>query len=133
MDLAANSMKTFLNNPFFGAGVPEWGDEKTIGSHLPWIDFPAQYGFLGFLPFLLFLFILFKRNYRFYFRSPKKNIYATTCLIGASIFILTNFVDPVIFETSTIIMLIFFYTSMDNWAPAVLAKHAPHEENSLHQ
>jgi len=133
MDLAANSMNTFLNNPFFGVGVPEWGDEKTIGSHLPWIDFPAQYGFLGFLPFLLFLFTLFKKNYTFYLRSPKKNIYATTCLIGTSIFILTNFVDPVIFETATIIMLIFFYTSMDNWAPAVLAKHAVHEENSLHQ
>ena len=133
MDLAANSMKTFVNHPFFGAGVPEWGDEKTIGSHLPWIDFLAQYGFFGFLPFLLFLVILVKKNYRFYLNSPKKNVYATSCLIGVSIFILTNFIDPVIFEASTITMLIFFYTSMDNWAPAVLAKQAVHEENSLHQ
>ena len=72
MDLAANSMKTFLNNPFFGAGVPEWGDEKTIGSHLPWIDFPAQYGFLGFLPFCFFCLYCSKEIIGFISGHPKR-------------------------------------------------------------
>lgn len=115
MDLAAISMNTFLNNPFFGAGVPEWGSYKQIGEHMPWIDFFAHYGFLGFLPFVIFLIILFKRNYKFYFRTSKNDVYATSCLIGFLIFIISNFIDPLIFDAPMIIMLLFFYSSMFNW------------------
>lgn len=119
-DLAMVSLNTFLSNPFFGVGVPEWGSYKQIGEHMPWLDFLAHYGFFGFLPFLLFLIILFKRNYKFYFKS-KKNIYTTCCLIGFLLFIISNFIDPFIFDAPMIIMLIFFYCSMFNWESRPLA------------
>ena len=121
MDLATVSMKTFLNNPFFGVGVPEWGLEKQVGEHMSWIDFAAHYGLFGFLPFILFLIVLFRRNYKFYFRSSRSNIYATSCLVGFSIFILANCIDPLIFDAPMIITLLFFYTSMFNWGNKPLA------------
>ncbi len=121
MDLADVSLNTFLNNPFFGVGVPEWGLEKQVGEHMSWIDFAAHYGFFGFLPFILFLIVLFRRNYKFYLGSPKNNIYATSCLIGFSIFILSNCIDPLVFDAPMIITLLFFYTSMFNWGNKPLA------------
>ena len=119
--LAEVSWNTFLNHPFFGVGVPEWGREKEVGEHMAWMDFAGHYGFFGFLPFLLFLAVLFKRNYKFYFMSPKSNIYATSCLIGFSIFILSNFINPFIISGPMIIPLLFFYTSMFNWDTSPLA------------
>ena len=119
--LAEVSWNTFLNNPFFGVGVPKWGLEKEVGEHMAWMDFAGHYGFFGFLPFLLFFVILFKRNYKFYLRSPKSDIYATSCLIGFSIFILSNFINPFIISGSMIIPLVFFYTSMFNWGNKPLA------------
>ena len=119
--LAEVSWNTFLNHPFFGVGVPEWGREKEVGEHMAWMDFAGHYGFFGFLPFLLFLAVLFKRNYKFYLRSPKSNIYATSCLIGFTIFILSNFINPFIISGPMIIPLLFFYTSMFNWDTSPLA------------
>jgi O-antigen ligase len=116
IELAAVSLNTFSEHPFFGVGVPDWGSHTQIGEHMPWIDFLAHYGFFGFLPVLLFLILLFKRNYRFYLKSPKNNIYATACLIGFVIFILSNVIDPLIFDAPMIIMLLFFYTSIFNWS-----------------
>jgi len=121
VDLAEVSLKTFLSNPFFGVGVPEWGLEKEVGEHMSWLDFAAHYGFFGFLPFLLFLTVLFKRNYRFYFKSLKSNIYATSCLVGFSIFILSNCIDPFLADAPMIMTLLFFYTSMYNWGSKPLA------------
>jgi O-antigen ligase len=121
MDLAGVSLKTFLSNPFFGVGVPEWGLEKQVGEHMSWIDLSAHYGFFGFLPFLLFLLVLFRRNYKFYFKSLKSNIYATSCLIGFSIFLFSNCIDPLIFDPPMVITLVFFYTSMFNWGNKPLA------------
>jgi hypothetical protein len=121
IDLAEMSMRTFLKNPFFGVGVPNWGTEKGVGEHLPWIDFPAHYGFIGFLPLLLFFILVFKRNFRFYFRS-KNDIYAVSCLIGFTIFVLSNCIDPTIFEGPMVSMLLFFYTSMNNWVKIPVSK-----------
>jgi len=115
IDLATKSFNTFLNNPLLGIGVPEWGRELEVGEHSPWFDFPAHYGILGFMPFLLFIFVLLKKNFRFYFTPVRKNVYSTACLIGFLVYIVSNFIDPTIFEPPMIITFIFFYTSVNNW------------------
>lgn len=117
-NLANISLSSFASSPFFGIGVPEWGKYEQIGEHMPWVDFLAHYGLLGFLPYLLFLLVLWLRNVKFYFSfsSEKFNLYNIGCLVGYSIFIIANFVNPLIFEAPMVIMLIFFYTSISNWA-----------------
>lgn len=118
IDLAALSINTFLDHPLLGIGVPEWGREKEVGEHAPWFDFPAHYGIIGFLPFVLFVVVLLRKNYRFYFRPIRKNLYSTVCLIGVLVYIVSNFIDPTLFETPMIIMMVFFYTSINNWGIA---------------
>lgn len=114
-DLAYISIESFKSFPFWGVGVPEWGTYKQVGEHMPWIDFFAHYGFLGFLPYILFLIVLFRKNIPFYFYKGKYDFYSWSCFIGFSIFIISNFVNPLIFEAPMVIMLIFYYTSMSNW------------------
>lgn len=107
-DLANVSLNTFLDNPLFGVGVPDWRSYDIIGEHMPWIDFFANYGVLGFLPFLVFLFKRIKYRFRdFNFSST----FDTVCLIGVLIIFASNFISPMLTTPITYISLIFIYTS----------------------
>jgi O-antigen ligase len=135
IDLATQSLNTFMEHPLFGIGVPEWGREKEIGEHLPWIDFAAHYGIIGFFPLLLFVVMLLKRNYNFYFKS-RNNTYASVCLVGFAVYIISNFVDPTIIEPAMIIMLLLFASSIDNWVNKPSFKNTEqkgHEAYTLYQ
>ncbi len=108
-DLSQVSWNTFLENPFFGIGVPENRSYKIIGEHMPWIDFFANFGFFGFLPLLLFFIILIKGNWQFYIKNDSEKLYRSACLAGAVIFLLSNFISPMIVVPNAYLMFLFFY------------------------
>ncbi len=109
-DLSEVSWNTFLDNPFFGIGVPENRSYHLIGEHMPWIDSFAFFGFFGFLPLLLFFFLLIKGNWLFYMKNDGEKLYRSACLAGAVIFILSNFISPMLAVPNTYLMFLFFYT-----------------------
>lgn len=113
-DLANVSLNTFFDYPFFGIGVPEWGQYNQVGEHMPWVDFLAQYGFFGFLPFIAFLLYLLFRNFRFYFGSDR-SLYKSVCATGFLIFVFSNFINPLIQEASMIFLLLFYFCSVSNY------------------
>ena len=112
--LANTSINTFIKNPFFGIGVPKWQSYHLVGEHMPWIDFLANFGFLGMLPFLIFLTILIRRNLFFYIKKDSFTLYRMSCLAGVCIFILANFISPIITTPNMYMIFLLYYTSYSN-------------------
>ena len=95
--LANKSIKTFIDNPFFGIGVPEWGRYEQIGEHSSWIDYIAHYGILGAFPFFLFFLIYLRKQFQL-------DILLLTCKL---LFLISCFINPFITEGSLIFTFIF--------------------------
>lgn len=106
--LAEVSLNTFYDNPFLGIGIPEWRSYDKIGEHMPWVDFLANFGFLGFFPLLLFF--ITTVYFRFY-KCDVFNDYNVICFIGVLIFIMSNFISPMITTPITFISFIFIFRS----------------------
>lgn len=111
--LAEVSFNTFSDSPFFGVGIPDWGSYHVIGEHTPWIDYFAHFGFFGFLPFLIFLFLIIIRRVELKSVNPENRFYNLACYIGLSIFILSNFISPMVTVPNMYIMVVLFYASGD--------------------
>lgn len=112
--LADASLDTFINNPFFGIGVPPMHSYDIVGEHMPWIDFFANFGFFGFLPFLIFIFLLIKNSYSFYFINDQHKFYRTACLAGFIIFMISNSISPMMTVPSMITFVMLCFLSIDN-------------------
>lgn len=111
--LAEVSFNTFSDSPLFGVGIPDWGSYNIIGEHTPWIDYFAHFGFFGFLPFLIFLFLIISKRVKLNLINPEQGFYNLACYIGLTIFILSNFISPMITVPSMYIMVVLFYASRD--------------------
>lgn len=112
--LADVSINTIMDHPFFGIGVPEWHSYDVIGEHMPWVDYFANFGFLGVVPLFVFLLVLFRDSYSFYFKKDKFKLYRTACFIGVIIFVLSNFISPMITVSNMYTLLIMYYMSYSN-------------------
>lgn len=118
--LANVSINTFMDNPLFGIGIPPNRSFNLIGEHMPWVDYLANFGLLGCIPFFSFLLLLFKKNKKRYFSKRaysfgNTKLYNKAMLVGFIIFILSNFISPMVTIPSAFIMLLFWYTSFDQY------------------
>lgn len=109
--LALVSLKTFLDNPVIGIGVPEKNSYHLIGEHLPWMDSFATYGFILFGLFLVFLFSRFRNVLRNLNISDQFSNYRIACITGCILFVISNFISPMLFVPASYIFLFFFYTN----------------------
>lgn len=107
--LAKVSLNTFYDNPFLGIGVPDWRSYDKIGEHMTWVDYLANFGVIGFSPLLLFL------SFTIYYRLRKSvinNRFNIICTIGILIFILSNFISPMLTTPITYISFLLIYRSI---------------------
>lgn len=95
-DLAKNSLKTFVENPLFGIGVPEKGSFDLIGEHMPWVDFLGQYGVIISSFIYLTFILLYKKIFLLNNKIVKNPINQVNKVIFM-VFILGNFISPLIF------------------------------------
>lgn len=120
--LAATSLETFAANPLFGIGVPPLHSYDIVGEHMPWIDYFAYFGILGFLPLILFFSLLFLRNSKLYTsflrkkrfkEESEKNVAFYNLMLGLAflLFIISNFISPLITVSQTYLLLIFWYSN----------------------
>ncbi|EHO09922.1 O-antigen ligase family protein [Myroides odoratimimus] len=100
-ELTQATINSFLENPLFGIGVPEWQSYKLIGEHVFWLDLFAHYGILGSLPFILF--ILLFLPFVYYYRQKEISLFVCAVLIIAS-----SFIAPMIMTNNTLIAFILF-------------------------
>lgn len=119
--LAAISFQTFAANPLFGIGVPPLHSYDIVGEHMPWIDYFAYFGILGFLPLLLFFSLLFLRNRKLYTSFLRRKRHSRgmrdvafyNLMLGISflLFVISNFISPLLTVPQTYLLLIFWYSN----------------------
>lgn len=100
-ELTKSSLNSFMENPFFGVGVPEWQSYKVIGEHMFWVDIFAHFGFFGVLPLLIFIFLLLR--FEIYWRTNDVYLFICGFLVIAS-----SFIAPMLVVNNTFIALILF-------------------------
>lgn len=111
IDLAKVSFDTFSENPFFGIGVPSWQSYDKIGEHMTWLDYLANFGLLGVTPLYIFIFMLIKESFSFYFVKDEMKFYRVACFVGMLLFIISNFISPMITTIHSYAFFLLFYVS----------------------
>jgi len=116
--LAMVSIDTFLDNVLFGIGVPPLHSYHLIGEHMPWVDFFAYFGLIGTIPFFVFLTAVLKKNKFKYFAGKsffdkKEIVYNKIMLTCSVLFLLSNFISPMLTVPTSYIFFLFMYTSVE--------------------
>ncbi len=106
------SIKTFLENPFFGVGIYDdsGNGNNVIGAHSGIIDGLAQYGIFGIMWYFGFILIGFRRLI-IYFKSDPGNLINRARLITFLLYIIGAIANPVLIETSFCSLLLILALS----------------------
>ncbi|MHB9131491.1 MAG: O-antigen ligase family protein [Armatimonadota bacterium] len=109
------SLHTFENNPLWGIGPYTTIDNPflyvhggPIGGHASWFDQLAEYGFLGFGFYIVFFLLGVKRIIASYLAGPCR-IFDMGRLVSCLLFVITGFLDPIIFGGTLITTLFYFF------------------------
>jgi len=88
------SLKTFLQNPFFGIYGPFGGSfNAKVGGHSGWLDLLAYYGLFGAIPLFGAIILNFRKHLRYYTGHPYYKFLVTAQIL----IVIFGFINPIIY------------------------------------